>query len=228
MSKDDLIWQIKKENEDLSEIYQKVVFEILAQTYGNVEEQVHESHLIAYRKTVVQRLACAVCFALSSTQPYDEQTALAVACSIENTLCRRYLHENQALYASKCRTIDFALRQSNGRHLLETYGPETLCALPSTALAITTETGLSRNMMRKEIVEDVQTRKNASGSAKSSKLDDAADESVQKDSLPEDGMFKCPKCRTYNTTYYPLQTRSADEPMTNFVTCHNCDHRFKR
>jgi transcription elongation factor S-II len=46
------------------------------------------------------------------------------------------------------------------------------------------------------------------------------DENVQ-------GMFKCGKCKTYKTSYYQMQTRSADEPMTTFVTCHNCNNRWK-
>jgi len=41
------------------------------------------------------------------------------------------------------------------------------------------------------------------------------------------GMFKCPKCKHRKTTYYSMQTRSADEPMTNFITCLNCQHRWK-
>ena len=41
------------------------------------------------------------------------------------------------------------------------------------------------------------------------------------------GMFKCRNCKTYNTTYYSLQTLSADEPMTNFITCHTCNKRWK-
>lgn len=41
------------------------------------------------------------------------------------------------------------------------------------------------------------------------------------------GLFKCNKCRGYKTTYYELQTRSADEPMTVFVTCHECRITWK-
>ena len=41
------------------------------------------------------------------------------------------------------------------------------------------------------------------------------------------GIFKCNKCRGYKTTYYELQTRSADEPMTVFVTCHVCKLTWK-
>tara|TARA_Y100000816_G_C26022430_1_gene534922 strand:- start:416 stop:892 length:477 start_codon:yes stop_codon:yes gene_type:complete len=41
------------------------------------------------------------------------------------------------------------------------------------------------------------------------------------------GLFKCVKCKGKKTTYYSVQTRSADEPMTNFITCLNCKHRWK-
>jgi transcription elongation factor S-II len=42
-----------------------------------------------------------------------------------------------------------------------------------------------------------------------------------------DGFFKCGKCKTYKTTYTQAQTRSADEPMTTFVTCLNCNNVWK-
>lgn len=42
-----------------------------------------------------------------------------------------------------------------------------------------------------------------------------------------EGMFRCGKCKTYKTTYYQMQTRSADEPMTTFVTCLNCGNKWK-
>jgi transcription elongation factor S-II len=39
--------------------------------------------------------------------------------------------------------------------------------------------------------------------------------------------FKCFKCKKNKCTYYELQTRSADEPMTTFVSCLNCGNRWK-
>ncbi|KAI7727866.1 hypothetical protein M8C21_005851 [Ambrosia artemisiifolia] len=39
--------------------------------------------------------------------------------------------------------------------------------------------------------------------------------------------FKCGRCGKRKCTYYQLQTRSADEPMTTFVTCVNCDNHWK-
>ena len=39
--------------------------------------------------------------------------------------------------------------------------------------------------------------------------------------------FTCGVCKSKKCTYYQLQTRSADEPMTTFVTCINCGSRWK-
>lgn len=39
--------------------------------------------------------------------------------------------------------------------------------------------------------------------------------------------FKCGRCGQRKCTYYQLQTRSADEPMTTFVTCVNCNNHWK-
>lgn len=39
--------------------------------------------------------------------------------------------------------------------------------------------------------------------------------------------FKCRKCKERECSYYQLQTRSADEPMTTFVTCLNCGNNWK-
>ena len=39
--------------------------------------------------------------------------------------------------------------------------------------------------------------------------------------------FTCRKCKSKKCTYYQMQTRSADEPMTTFVTCLDCGSRWK-
>ena len=39
--------------------------------------------------------------------------------------------------------------------------------------------------------------------------------------------FTCRKCKSKECSYYQLQTRSADEPMTTFVTCLPCGNRWK-
>jgi DNA-directed RNA polymerase subunit M/transcription elongation factor TFIIS len=52
-------------------------------------------------------------------------------------------------------------------------------------------------------------------------------EAAAKETLVQDGFFKCRRCKSMKTTYYELQTRSADEPMTVFVTCHQCGNHWK-
>ncbi|GJD08748.1 Putative transcription elongation factor S-II [Galdieria sulphuraria] len=40
--------------------------------------------------------------------------------------------------------------------------------------------------------------------------------------------FQCRKCGLRKCSFFQMQTRSADEPMTTFVTCHHCGNRWKQ
>lgn len=39
--------------------------------------------------------------------------------------------------------------------------------------------------------------------------------------------YTCRNCKSNKCWHYQLQTRSADEPMTTYVTCLNCSHKWK-
>jgi transcription elongation factor S-II len=39
--------------------------------------------------------------------------------------------------------------------------------------------------------------------------------------------FTCRKCKGNQCTYYQMQTRSADEPMTCYISCCICGNRWK-
>ncbi|CAO1627576.1 unnamed protein product [Sympodiomycopsis kandeliae] len=43
----------------------------------------------------------------------------------------------------------------------------------------------------------------------------------------ETDAFQCGRCKQRKCRYYQKQTRSADEPMTTFVTCTNCNNKWK-
>ncbi|KAF8599177.1 transcription elongation factor [Ceratobasidium sp. AG-I] len=43
----------------------------------------------------------------------------------------------------------------------------------------------------------------------------------------ETDAFQCGRCKNYKTRYRQAQTRSADEPMTTFVTCTVCGNKWK-
>ena len=65
------------------------------------------------------------------------------------------------------------------------------------------------------------------------KIRNAALEECQSDwlmrhgGIQASGMFSCGKCKGSKTTYFQMQTRSADEPMTTFVTCLVCKNKWK-
>lgn len=42
-----------------------------------------------------------------------------------------------------------------------------------------------------------------------------------------EGAFQCGRCKNKKVSYTQMQTRSADEPMTQFFYCHNCGKRWK-
>ena len=47
------------------------------------------------------------------------------------------------------------------------------------------------------------------------------------DSMSTTSEFKCFRCFKNKCSYYQMQTRSADEPITTFMSCLNCGNRWK-
>lgn len=50
---------------------------------------------------------------------------------------------------------------------------------------------------------------------------------AKKKNILTSNMYKCPKCKESKCTWNQKQTRSADEPMTIFVTCLNCNYNWR-
>ena len=64
---------------------------------------------------------------------------------------------------------------------------------------------------------------------------DLIDKKISKDklkySLKPEAMtdaFKCRKCESRSCSYYEVQTRSADEPMTQFINCLDCGNHWRQ
>jgi len=54
------------------------------------------------------------------------------------------------------------------------------------------------------------------------------DESKYTDNIQAStNMYTCKKCKSKRCTYYEMQTRSADEPATIFITCLDCDKHWR-
>jgi len=52
-----------------------------------------------------------------------------------------------------------------------------------------------------------------------------------KNSLKPEAMttlYKCGRCKNSECSFYEVQTRSADEPMTQFITCLVCNNRWRQ
>ena len=59
---------------------------------------------------------------------------------------------------------------------------------------------------------------------------DEFDIKIEREAKPievSEGVFTCRKCGGSKTTSVGIQLRSADEPMTNFVTCTTCKNKWK-
>lgn len=137
-----------------------------------------------------------------------ELNAMHCATVIEQILFWRWYYRRPAIYRQRCRELEYNV-SVNGYYLLTRFGPDLLCTLPSRKLAEHTTMGEWRTDYRQRVLRDLKP--------------------PTPDELPH-GMFRCPRCRKDHTTYYEMQTRSADEPTTKFVTCLNpgCGITFKR
>jgi DNA-directed RNA polymerase subunit M/transcription elongation factor TFIIS len=79
--------------------------------------------------------------------------------------------------------------------------------------------------------EKLQSILNRHPSKWSPELYEIEDNVIQEVELKQ-GQYKCPKCDKnkvycWNTSYTELQTRSSDEPMSIFIHCETCHHRYK-
>ena len=58
-------------------------------------------------------------------------------------------------------------------------------------------------------------------------MDDVEHKKKYRERIITSDAYKCTRCKQRKCTYYQMQTRSADEPMTIFITCVNCGKKWK-
>jgi len=128
---------------------------------------------------------------------------------IEDTLFQKFKVTNPK-YKNQIRSRVFNLKDKKNPELRE----NVLCGVipPEKFAVMTSEEMASPEVknQRKAFIEE---------GIKSSHL--AVAEGTKTD------LLQCGKCKKRNCTYNQLQTRSADEPMTTFVMCNECGHRWK-
>ncbi|KAI5148300.1 transcription elongation factor S-II [Enteropsectra breve] len=95
---------------------------------------------------------------------------------------------------------------------------KTLCMrIYSRDVAVDEFTKMSAEDMRTENMK-TKDQESIKDSILSSRVAETAEET---------DMFQCGRCKQKKCRYSQLQTRSCDEPMTTFVYCVNCGHRWK-
>jgi len=147
--------------------------------------------------------------ALALESGFPSDLILQRARTVEETVCKD-CKGTTATYKSKIRMLFVNLKDKNNPGL---RGSVTAGDIPPQTFARMT----SQEMASEE-------RK-------------AADAKIEEDNLflslgageqqAETDAFQCGRCKQRKCRYRQAQTRSADEPMTTFVTCTNCNYRWK-
>jgi len=124
-----------------------------------------------------------------------------------------YYHPKRALYAQKARSLIFNLGNTE-------KNPTLLENVISGEIKPPQLVNMTPHEMFPELCAKVLLR-----IAEQDKWRQISQQSSSH--IQSEGLFKCRKCKSGDTSYVQFQTRSADEPMTNFHTCHNCGNRWK-
>lgn len=139
----------------------------------------------------------------------EEATTSKVAEEIEKELTKEF-GDNGKAYKAQLRTLLFNLRDKRNpdfrRNILSG-------SIPASRLPLMKAEEMASDRKKEEIQ---QIRAHA--------LWECERGQVQQQTTDQ---FQCGKCRQRKCTYYQMQTRSADEPMTTFVSCVNCGNRWK-
>lgn len=124
-----------------------------------------------------------------------------------------YRHENAAVndaYRNKLRTLTMNLRNKKNPDLRD----RLLSGQISPAkFIVMTPSEMAPELLKQEIEKlNKQNLFDAQGATEKRAVTDR---------------FTCGKCKHKKVSYYQMQTRSADEPLTTFCTCENCGNRWK-
>ncbi|CAO2834618.1 unnamed protein product [Amaranthus hypochondriacus] len=145
----------------------------------------------------------------SYKEEVDACDPIRVAVSVESVMYEKWGRSN-GTHKFKYRSIMFNIKDANNpdfrrKVLLGYIKPERIVNLTAEEMA-----SEQRRLENKQIEEKALFDCERGGPPKATT-----------------DQFKCGRCGQRKCTYYQLQTRSADEPMTTFVTCVNCNNHWK-
>jgi len=184
---------------------------------STLSEGTGEAKLVDYREKVKQKLIEALGQAeVVEAKGEDEEGAMkdpvVLAMEIEEEL-NKTLPKKEA-YMAQARSILYNLKDKSNavfrfKLMVGFFKPEQLPKLTAEHMA-TDQKNAERAKQRKDAMDAIDTQW-----------------SLKNGEQLITGMFTCGKCKGEKTTYFQMQTRSSDEPMTTFVSCLTCNNRWK-
>lgn len=149
-----------------------------------------------------------VALGLSTNVPSTK--ILEISTKIEDGIYKEFNSEVNNNYRNKLRSLIMSLRNKNNAPLRDSVLEMDI--LPEKLIKMT-----SQELAPEALKQQLQTlhQKN---------LFDAQG-AVEKRAVTD--RFVCGKCKQREVSYYQMQTRSADEPLTTFCTCEKCGNRWK-
>lgn len=143
-------------------------------------------------------------------QEDPDELIMSLCRSIEECLYREFNHSVDQPYRARFRSRYLNLKDKNNAHLRKALlsgviSTERFCTMNAAEMASEERRRQDRLLMEQNL----------------------KDAKAAQDNEAETDQFRCGRCHQRKTKYYQLQTRSADEPMTTFVTCINCGNRWK-
>jgi len=119
-------------------------------------------------------------------------------------------------YKARFRTLMFNLQ--------DTKNPDFIQAVVTGQRHVSDLAGMDVKEMASESMKKQQLK--YSENAKMALMDTKSYEKYAGKEI-NDGILKCPKCKSMKTEYTEVQTRSADEPTTKKCFCNTCNYRWK-
>ncbi|EXB74396.1 Transcription elongation factor A protein 2 [Morus notabilis] len=197
------------------DVHRKIIIKLKINRNANVSSMSPVMNMEACRIKIREHLVSALLrVATEAGQESDlkhkveDCDPVEVSAAVETAMLDKIKDEKK-----KIRSILFNLSDPKNpdlrrKVLLGEVKPERLMTMSNTEMA-SEELQLWIKRMEERAMEKAQTGK-----------------SEAKEKATTD-QFKCGRCGERKTVYHQMQTRSADEPMTTYVTCMNCNHHWK-
>ncbi|CAM8910300.1 unnamed protein product [Rhodiola kirilowii] len=198
-SKEEKVTNVKKPIEGL---VAPPKLDFLVKCHDDLRDKVRESLLAALSKVAREVNE-------EYRDPVEKSDPMRVAVTVESAMFEKWGRTNESQRA-KYRSVMFNMNDSKNpdfrrKVLLGQISPEKIPTLTAEDMASDERRSQNDDIKRKALLE------------------------CEREAAPKSttDQFKCSKCGQRKTTYYQMQTRSADEPMTTFVTCVNCNSHWK-